>query len=90
MPRPDLGCSATDDDDYYYCPRQFSWRLYSTVVVTLVWLVTACFMQRDGKAGLTTSALKMVAVCSSETLESTYRSIRRCYPVDQHQKMSVG
>jgi hypothetical protein len=33
------------------------------------------------------SALKMEAVCSSETLVSTYKSTRRYYPEDQHRHL---
>jgi hypothetical protein len=35
----------------YYCPLQFTWRLHSTLMI-LSRLVTARFMQRDGKAGI--------------------------------------
>jgi hypothetical protein len=34
-----------------HCPRQFAWRLHSTVVI-LAQLVTVWFMQRIGKAGI--------------------------------------
>jgi hypothetical protein len=45
----------------YRCLHQFTWHLHSTAVI-FAWLVTAGFMQWDGKAGITNWITFCVAV----------------------------
>jgi hypothetical protein len=52
-------------------------------LMLIFWIVTPCGLLADTNI----SALKMEAVCSSETLVSIYKSTRCYYPKYQHQQM---